>query len=79
MGPEPRSGLVSEWAPKEASGMPRGRLRVYVGVAPGVGATYAMLAEAARRRARGADVVIGVADTHGRAPLEALMVGVRAT
>ena len=55
--------------------MPRGRLRVYVGVAPGVGATYAMLAEAARRRARGADVVIGVADTHGRAPLEALMVG----
>ena len=55
--------------------MPRGRLRVYVGVAPGVGATYSMLAEAARRRARGADVVIGVVDTHGRAPLDGLMVG----
>lgn len=47
--------------------MARGRLRVYLGAAPGVGKTVAMLAEAHRRRGRGTDVVIGVLETHGRA------------
>ncbi|WP_130011227.1 DUF4118 domain-containing protein [Serinicoccus sediminis] len=45
----------------------RGRLTVYLGAAPGVGKTYAMLDEAARRRARGKDVVVGLVETHGRA------------
>ncbi|GAB2497028.1 sensor histidine kinase KdpD [Promicromonospora xylanilytica] len=45
----------------------RGRLTVYLGAAPGVGKTYAMLDEACRRRARGTDVVIGLVETHGRA------------
>lgn len=40
--------------------MPRGRLRVYLGVGPGVGATHAMLDEGRRRAARGTDVVVGV-------------------
>lgn len=44
----------------------RGRLTVYLGAAPGVGKTYAMLDEACRRRARGTDVVIGLVETHGR-------------
>lgn len=44
----------------------RGRLTVYLGAAPGVGKTYAMLDEADRRRARGTDVVIGLVETHGR-------------
>jgi len=44
----------------------RGTLRVYLGAAPGVGKTFAMLAEGHRRRARGTDVVIAVADAHGR-------------
>lgn len=44
----------------------RGSLRVYLGVAPGAGATYAMLAEGHRRRARGAHVVVGVVHAHGR-------------
>ncbi len=47
--------------------MARGTLRVYLGAAPGVGKTFAMLDEGQRRRARGADVVIGVVETHGRA------------
>ena len=47
--------------------MPRGTLRIYLGAAPGVGKTYAMLGEAHRRRSRGADVVVGLAETHGRA------------
>jgi two-component system, OmpR family, sensor histidine kinase KdpD len=45
----------------------RGRLRVYLGMAPGVGKTYAMLDEGNRRLGRGTDVVIGVVETHGRA------------
>ncbi|MFC8192238.1 DUF4118 domain-containing protein [Cellulomonas sp. NPDC057328] len=44
----------------------RGRLTVYLGAAPGVGKTYAMLDEAHRRLARGTDVVVGLVETHGR-------------
>ncbi|WP_152364058.1 DUF4118 domain-containing protein [Microlunatus speluncae] len=46
--------------------MDRGRLRVYLGAAPGVGKTFAMLNEGRRRRDRGTDVVIGLVETHGR-------------
>lgn len=44
----------------------RGSLRIYLGAAPGVGKTFAMLGEARRRRDRGADVVVGIVETHGR-------------
>ena len=44
----------------------RGRLRIYLGMAAGVGKTYAMLNEGRRRKVRGADVVIGIVETHGR-------------
>ena len=44
----------------------RGKLRIYLGPAPGVGKTYAMLDEGWRRRERGADVVAGLIVTHGR-------------
>lgn len=47
-----------------------GRFRIYLGLAAGVGKTYAMLDEAHRRRERGSDVVAAVVDTHGR-PLTA--------
>jgi two-component system sensor histidine kinase KdpD len=53
--------------------VPRGALRVYLGAAPGVGTTYAMLEEGRRRAARGTDVVVGVVDTHGRRPVAALL------
>ncbi len=52
----------------------RGRLRVYLGMAAGVGKTYAMLNEGRRRKARGTDVVIGLVETHGR-PLTQQQVG----
>ncbi|RVW04751.1 sensor histidine kinase KdpD [Rhodococcus spongiicola] len=45
----------------------RGELRIYLGAAPGVGKTYAMLGEAHRRIGRGADVVAALVETHGRA------------
>ena len=44
----------------------RGQLRIYLGAAPGVGKTYAMLAEGQRRRSRGTDVVIALVEPHGR-------------
>ena len=47
--------------------MARGTLRIYLGAAPGVGKTFAMLGEGRRARDRGADVVIGYVETHGRA------------
>ena len=47
--------------------MARGTLRVYLGAAPGVGKTFAMLNEGRRRRDRGSDVVVGYVETHGRA------------
>jgi len=45
----------------------RGKLRIYLGAAPGVGKTFAMLNEGWRRYSRGTDVVIGYIETHGRA------------
>src|SRR5881628_3333679 len=44
----------------------RGELRIYLGAAPGVGKTFAMLGEAHRRASRGTDVVLGLVETHGR-------------
>src|SRR5438128_10118449 len=45
----------------------RGRLKVYLGFAPGVGKTYEMLQEGQRLKRQGVDVVIGFVETHGRA------------
>ncbi|MFF4805261.1 ATP-binding protein [Streptomyces sp. NPDC001351] len=52
-----------------------GRLKVYLGAAPGVGKTYRMLDEGRRRAARGADVVVGFAECHGRPRTEAMLDG----
>lgn len=51
----------------------RGRLRVYLGAAAGVGKTFAMLNEGHRRKERGTDVVIGYVETHKRAQTQAQM------
>nr|WP_286207648.1 sensor histidine kinase KdpD [Hephaestia sp. MAHUQ-44] len=53
----------------------RGRLKLFLGAAPGVGKTYEMLRQGAARRDAGIDVVIGVVETHGRAETEALTHG----
>src|SRR5213595_2675974 len=52
-----------------------GRLKIFVGAAPGVGKTYEMLQSAHARKKAGTDVVVGVVDTHGRAETEALLKG----
>jgi two-component system sensor histidine kinase KdpD len=53
----------------------RGRLKLYVGFAAGVGKTYRMLQEAHELRRRGVDVVIGFVEPHGRAETESLVEG----
>ncbi len=54
----------------------RGELRIYLGAAPGVGKTYAMMGEAHRRLERGTDVVAGVVEAHGRAKTAELLEGI---
>ncbi|HET9070052.1 MAG TPA: two-component sensor histidine kinase, partial [Amaricoccus sp.] len=60
---------------EEALRETRGRLKIFLGAAPGVGKTYAMLASARARRDDGLDVAIGVVETHGRAETGALVAG----
>jgi two-component system sensor histidine kinase KdpD len=53
----------------------RGRLKIFLGAAPGVGKTFEMLSEGAARRRDGVDVVVAVVETHGRVETEALVRG----
>ncbi|WP_199255228.1 sensor histidine kinase [Mycolicibacterium mengxianglii] len=54
----------------------RGELRIYLGAAPGVGKTFAMLGEAHRRLERGTDLVAAVVETHGRPRTSELLEGI---
>src|SRR6185295_7137965 len=56
-------------------GTHRGRLKIFFGMAPGVGKTYAMLAAAQRMAATGVDVVAGIVETHGRTETEEILLG----
>src|SRR5581483_1344266 len=53
----------------------RGRVKLYLGFAAGVGKTYRMLEEAHALKKRGIDVVVGFVETHGRPETEALLLG----
>jgi two-component system sensor histidine kinase KdpD len=67
--PDP-DALLKEVQREEAK---RGRLKIFLGYAPGVGKTYTMLNEAHVLKNRGEDVVVGVVETHGRIETEALL------
>src|SRR5471032_1154140 len=69
----PSPEALLETARRESS--QTGRLKIFVGAAPGVGKTYEMLQSAQARLKAGADVVVGVVETHGRAETEALLHG----
>ncbi len=60
---------------REATQEGRGRLKIFVGAAPGVGKTYEMLQAAQTKRREGIDVVVGIVETHGRKETEALLDG----
>ncbi|UFS75170.1 sensor histidine kinase KdpD [Tardiphaga sp. 37S4] len=69
--PSPEALLETARREEDAAG----RLKIFVGAAPGVGKTYEMLQSAHARRKAGIDVVVGVVETHGRAETEALLTG----
>src|ERR1700743_2018590 len=69
----PSPEALLEAARKEDSRV--GKLRIFVGAAPGVGKTYEMLQQAQARKKDGYDVVVGVVETHGRKETEALLTG----
>ncbi|MDE1937240.1 sensor histidine kinase KdpD, partial [Bradyrhizobium sp.] len=69
----PSPEALLEQAKRETSGA--GRLKIFVGAAPGVGKTYEMLQSAHARRKAGVDVVVGLVETHGRVETEALLQG----
>jgi len=60
---------------KAAQREARGKFKIFLGAAPGVGKTYEMLLAARRRKAEGIDVVVGVVEAHGRAETEAQLAG----
>ncbi len=70
----PSPEALLEEARREEKGR-AGRLKIFVGAAPGVGKTFEMLQAARARLKEGVDVVVGVAETHGRKETEALLEG----
>jgi two-component system sensor histidine kinase KdpD len=78
-GPAGAGGGVGHAAEADADAAgevePAGHFRIYLGAAPGVGKTYAMLSEGQRRHSRGTDVVIGFVEAYGRPHTEALIDG----
>src|SRR3981081_4757536 len=69
----PSPEALLEAARREDSSV--GRLKIFIGAAPGVGKTYEMLQSARAKLKAGADVVVGAVETHGRAETEALLQG----
>jgi two-component system, OmpR family, sensor histidine kinase KdpD len=70
----PDPDALLEQAKKEG----QGRLKIFLGAAPGVGKTYEMLTQARQRRLEGVDVLIGVVETHGRVETDLLTKGLQA-
>jgi two-component system, OmpR family, sensor histidine kinase KdpD len=64
--PNPRKTPEDWLASATAAEKSRGRFKVFLGYAPGVGKTFSMLSEGIRRKSRGEDVVVGIVETHGR-------------
>src|SRR5262252_515422 len=60
---------------REEAKATRGKLKIFFGMSPGVGKTYAMLQAARQKQVEGCEVVVGVVETHGRKETEALLEG----
>jgi len=60
---------------REETAASRGKLKIFFGMSPGVGKTYAMLEAARQKQAEGCEVVVGIVETHGRNETEALLEG----
>lgn len=70
----PNPEKLLQQAKEEENKQNRGKLKIYLGAAPGVGKTYTMLQDAIAKRAQGLDVVVGIIESHGRREIESLFV-----
>lgn len=73
--PSPEALLRKIMEEEESAKPSRGRLKVFLGAAAGVGKTYHMLEDAQSLKSEGVDVVVGLVETHGRPETEALLEG----
>jgi len=73
--PRPDPDELLDKLQREEEKRQRGKLKVFFGASAGVGKTYAMLQAAKRRKEEGIDVVVGIAETHGRSETAALLEG----
>jgi K+-sensing histidine kinase KdpD len=64
----PDPDALLEQIKREEKEATRGRLKIFFGMSPGVGKTYAMLQAARQKQAEGCEVVAGIVETHGRRP-----------
>jgi two-component system sensor histidine kinase KdpD len=71
----PDPDLLLKHVQREEERKREGRLKIFFGAVPGVGKTYAMLEAARQRAAEGLEVVVGIAETHGRPETQALLEG----
>jgi two-component system, OmpR family, sensor histidine kinase KdpD len=71
----PSPDLLIDLMRSEAEKRREGQLKIFFGAAPGVGKTYAMLAAAQKKLSESVDVVVGIAETHGRKETEELLTG----
>ncbi len=71
--PDP-DALLAQMKREEAKST-RGKLKIFFGMSPGVGKTYAHAAGGAQKQAEGCEVVVGIVETHGRKETEALLEG----
>src|SRR3984893_10179072 len=71
--PDP-DALLAQMKRQEAESA-RGKLKIFFGMSPGVGKTYAMLQAAREKQTEGSEVVVGIVETHGRKETEALLEG----
>ncbi|KTC93749.1 MULTISPECIES: sensor histidine kinase [Legionella] len=71
--PRPNPDQLLARAQKEAGKESQGKLKIYLGAAPGVGKTHEMLEDALEKRAQGLDVIVGLAESHGRKDIERLL------
>ena len=69
--PDP-DALLAQMKREEAKST-RGKLKIFFGMSPGVGKTYAMLQAARQKQAEGCEVVVGIVETHGRKGIEELL------
>jgi two-component system, OmpR family, sensor histidine kinase KdpD len=75
MSPEPENRPSPDALLSQATREGRGRLKIFIGAAPGVGKTWAMLDDAHRKRAAGVDVLAALIETHSRAETQAKLLG----